>query len=279
VTEVHPINVKATQPIRPATSLPEYFGTLADEYHQSTRNSKMSKRFAKGHEVHYSPYVQQLTAEAPLRREGVPRVALPLERAPVAMSVDEAITRRTSGRNYGSEPLPVDKLATVLYLGNAVRRVVEIGSQFRFYQRNVTNSGNLGSVEIFPVVMSVAGVEPGIYHFDTVGHDLARLHHGQFRTWLQDRVLFQLEFPRAAVAIVLACALGRLQSKYGQRGYRLGLFDVGHVSENMYLIGTGLGLQVCATAGFIDEEVDQALGLDGLEMASMLVVLVGTTAS
>jgi nitroreductase len=67
----------------------------------------------------------------------------------------------------------------------------------------------------------------------------------------------------------------RLQTKYGIRGYRFALLDVGHVSQNIYLVGTALGVQVCASAGFIDDTVDQALGLDGLDTASMLVVLVG----
>ena len=53
------------------------------------------------------------------------------------------------------------------------------------------------------------------------------------------------------------------------------MLDVGHVSQNLYLVATAMGLQVCATAGFIDDAVDAALGLDDLDAASMLVVLVG----
>ena len=63
--------------------------------------------------------------------------------------------------------------------------------------------------------------------------------------------------------------------KYSLRGYRFGLLDVGHVSQNLYLVASALGLQVCATAGFIDDVLDSALGLDGLDVASMLMVLVG----
>jgi SagB-type dehydrogenase family enzyme len=256
-------------------SLSEAFGTLADAYHSATRNPGATKGLYKAHEVHYSPYVQQLAVEAPLHLDDLPRVALPVARAPVPMPIDEAITHRASGRRYGPDPLPAEHLATLLYLGNGVREVVRIGGEVLFYQRNVTNSGNLGSVEIFPLVMNVAGIAPGIYHFDSVRHDLARIHSGQFRTWLMERVLFQREFPAAAVALILTSAIGRLQAKYGPRGYRFGLFDVGHVSENIYLVGTGLALQVCATAGFIDEEVDRTLGFDGLERATMLVLLIG----
>jgi len=53
------------------------------------------------------------------------------------------------------------------------------------------------------------------------------------------------------------------------------LLDAGHVSQNFNLIATALELIVCTTAGFIDDELDSALHLDGLENASMLTVFVG----
>jgi hypothetical protein len=74
----------------------------------------------------------------------------------------------------------------------------------------VPNSGNLGSVEVFPVVVHGRGVDPGVYHFDTVGHHLTCLHSGCFDAWLQRRVLLQLDFEGAAAALILTCAVGRL---------------------------------------------------------------------
>jgi SagB-type dehydrogenase family enzyme len=82
-------------------------------------------------------------------------------------------------------------------------------------------------------------------------------------------------YAAAAAALVLTSAVGRLQSKYGPRGYRLGLLDVGHVAQNCYLAATALGLRACATAGFIDAELDGALGVDGVEVSTMLVILLG----
>jgi SagB-type dehydrogenase family enzyme len=254
--------------------LPEQFGTLADEYHVASRNQGALKGVAKGYQLHYDPRIQQLMSEAPLHLKGRPRIALPALRSRVGMSVGEAITRRVSGHQFGSEPLSSLELASLLFLANGVREVQEANGQ-KIYQRNVPNSGNLGSVEIYPVVLNVTGIEPGIYHFDSVHHDLAQLRMGQFSTWLRQRVFFQIEFSEAAAALILTSAIGRLASKYGLRAYRLALFDVGHVSENLYLVSTGLGLEVCVTAGFVDDELDASLGLDGLECASLLIVLVG----
>jgi SagB-type dehydrogenase family enzyme len=257
--------------------LRDEFGTIADEYHSATRNSSVTKRFFKAHELGYDPDIQRLASQGPLHLNGLPRVELPSPRAPIEMSLEDAISRRRSGRNFSLHAMDGKHLATLLYLANGVRHVEHAGGVV-YYHRNVPNAGNLGSVEIFPVVLNVDNVPPGIYHFDALYHDLACLRGGQFDSWLKELVFFQMEFGSAAVALVLTSAVGRMQAKYGPRGYRLGVCDVGHVSQNLYLVGAGLGLEVCATAGFVDEQLDRALGLDGVTTASMLVLLVGCSA-
>ena len=251
------------------------YESLDESYHVSTRSNSFTKRCFKAHETHYSPWVQQLVADAPLHRDDLPRVALPAPSiTSLQMPVSEALLRRRSGRLYGNEPLRADDVSTLLAMALGVHRSLTAGERTT-YRRTVTNSGNLGSVEAYPIVLAVEDISPGIYHFDSVHHDLTLLKCGLYREWLRECVLFQLEFADAAMAIVLTSAFGRLKAKYGPRGYRLGLLDIGHVSQNVYLIATALGLAVCATAGFVDEELDTALGLDGLETTASLVLLIG----
>lgn len=258
--------------INPATRPPE---NLAEEYHVGSRASGALKRMFTAHELHYRPDTRALVTAAPLRVGGRPRVALPPPRTADRLTLEEAIVQRHSGRAFSQSSLLPEALAAVLVLGNGVRAWTALDDGERFYQRNVPNAGNLGSVEVYPIVLNVAGLEPGIYHFDSIAHDLAQLRAGQFGPWLREVVLFQLELAAAPVALALTSALGRLQSKYGLRGYRLGLLDVGHVAQNIYLTATALGLEVCETAGFVDAELDLALGLDGVETSTMLVMLLG----
>jgi SagB-type dehydrogenase family enzyme len=241
----------------------------------ATRNASHSKRFYRAHETHYAPWVQQLVADAPLHLERKERIRLPAaDPALLDVPLGQAIRSRASGRAYGDVPLDAVKLATLLQYAAGVRASENDGADPRL-RRNVANSGNLGSVEIYPVMLNAAGIDPGIYHFDSVHHDLALLHRGEYRTWLRECVFFQLEFADAGAALILTSAFGRLKAKYGPRGYRLGLFDVGHVSQNVYLIATALGLEVCATAGFIDDVLDSTLDLDGLDTAATLIILIG----
>lgn len=250
-------------------------GNLPDEYHASTRNSGARKRNFTAQEINYRHEIRELVSEAPLHLDHGPRVSLPRRRAPDEMALEQAITSRRSERWFAGSALQAADLASVLYLANGVRGIASTDSDQQIYQRNVPNAGSLGSVELYPIVMNADVIEPGVYHYDSVAHDLATVQLGQFRTWLEELVLFQVELTAAAVALVLTSAVGRLQSKYGPRGYRLGLLDVGHVSQNVQLVATALGLGVCATAGFVDAELDLALGIDGMDVATMLVIAVG----
>ncbi|MGH7071677.1 MAG: SagB/ThcOx family dehydrogenase [Acetobacteraceae bacterium] len=241
------------------------------------RNPSHSKRFFKAHETHYAPWVQRLVEDAPLHLDTGVRQRLPEpDYGLLKMPLGRALAIRHSGRVYGDEPVSAVVLATLLSAALGVRRQTG-GGHGVMIRRNVTNSGNLGSVEAYPIALRVAGIPPGIYHFDSAGHDLASLYRGRFATWLDECVLFQREFAKAAVAVVLTSAFGRLKAKYGPRGYKLGLIDIGHVSQNLYLVATALGLEVCATAGFVDEVLDRTLSLDGLDAATSLVVLIGNS--
>jgi SagB-type dehydrogenase family enzyme len=250
-------------------------GTLAENYHIESRNSSAMKHAFKTYLTNYSPDIEKLAKEAPLHIGEGSHVKLPkITSTHHSMLLIDAIANRASSRDFAPEPLSSEQLSLLLYYGNAVRKVNVTGEEIR-YQRNFPNSGNLGSVEVFPVILNVEGIEPGIYHFDSISHNLFQIRRGLYSSWLKDKVFFQLQYSEASVAFVLTSAIGRLTAKYGPRGYRLAMLDAGHVSQNYNLMATSLNLNVCTTAGFIDDELDLAIGLDGLEVAAVLVVLVG----
>ncbi len=252
----------------------QIYGTLADELHAASRNRPAFRRLLQLDNTLDNPEIKRLQAESPLHLEGLPRVPLPSGAGLATRPLEEVITSRVSHRRFADAPLSAEELGAVLRLANGIRRIQGEGLDV-FYQRNVPNAGNLGSTEIYPIVLNVEGIEPGIYHHDTVHGDLARLHAGDFGTWLRTRAVYQAEFARAAVVLVLTCALGRLAAKYHLRGYRLGLMDVGHVAQNIQLTCTALGLASCACGGYVDEELDRALRIDGLDTATLLVIPVG----
>jgi SagB-type dehydrogenase family enzyme len=80
---------------------------------------------------------------------------------------------------------------------------------------------------------------------------------------------------QTGLVVLITAVLERTKRKYGERGYRYVLLDVGHLAENIYLACTALGLAVMTTGAFFDDEVADLLAIDGCEEAVMYVAFVG----
>jgi nitroreductase len=59
------------------------------------------------------------------------------------------------------------------------------------------------------------------------------------------------------------------------RGYRFALLEAGHVVQNLVLAATALGLPALPLGGWYDRRVDALVGADGLDEATVYVVLLG----
>ena len=78
-----------------------------------------------------------------------------------------------------------------------------------------------------------------------------------------------------AVVFIITGVLDRVRVKYGERGYRLILIEVGHLSQNMLLLATSLGLGSCPVAGFIDNEANKLLDINLQKEVVLYMVAVG----
>ena len=67
----------------------------------------------------------------------------------------------------------------------------------------------------------------------------------------------------------------RCRVKYGERGYRFCLLEAGHIAQNLLLAASAEGLAALPIGGFIDDELNEMAGLDGVEAAVLYLVLVG----
>lgn len=245
---------------------------VAHDYHVASAVFGWTKEMPSLFQSNYETFVVELVQEGGVRVESGSRISLPVNAVRADMPLYEAIEKRQSGRQWADSPLGIEHLGRILYLSNGIRNP-EVSRQGS--GRNVPNAGGLGSVETFVVVLNVKTVPAGIYHFDSTSHDLALIAAGDYRKWVELNVCIQEEFSEASAILILASSQGRLSRKYGVRAYRLGLLDAGHVSQNIYLSATALGLEVCATAGFIDDEVNAALKLDGIDDCAILALGIG----
>ena len=66
-----------------------------------------------------------------------------------------------------------------------------------------------------------------------------------------------------------------MRFKYQDRTYRYGLIEAGHLGQNIYLAATSMGLGACAIGAFMDDEINEMLGVDGEEEAAVYMLGVG----
>ncbi|MFK0043554.1 SagB family peptide dehydrogenase [Streptomyces sp. NPDC090741] len=115
-------------------------------------------------------------------------------------------------------------------------------------RRPYPGAGGIGELEIYPLVSRCAGLESGLYHYDSARHRLAAVAATGPET------AKMLSFARATatmpappqVLFVITARIGRLMWKYEGIPYALALKDAGILTAWMYLVATDMGLAPCA---------------------------------
>ncbi len=196
---------------------------------------------------------------------------LPAWAPPPPGSLEETIERRRSIREYSSRPLTSEELSKLLHYGAGITDRRDGTWPFRSYP----SSGALFALELYPVVMNVAGIEPGVYHYNVKEHALDIVKLGNFRgqahkaSWSQDMV------KGAAVMFVITSLFDRSRFKYADRAYRYDLLEGGHMGENIYLAGTAMRLGVSGMGAFEDNDVNNLIEVDGTREAALYLLAVG----
>jgi SagB-type dehydrogenase family enzyme len=57
--------------------------------------------------------------------------------------------------------------------------------------------------------------------------------------------------------------------------YRYVQLEAGHVGQNLYLAATSMGLGACVVGAFLDDDLNDLLGIDGENEAALYIITVG----
>jgi SagB-type dehydrogenase family enzyme len=187
------------------------------------------------------------------------------------LMLEEAIAGRRSRRNYAKRPLTLAQLSQLLFAAQGIT-----GEYRGRLLRSAPSAGALYPMEIYPVVNNVSGLKSGIYHYAVREHSLEFIKSGDFHRQMTKACLDQEMAGDAQVAFVLSCIFSRVCYKYGERGYRYGFIEAGHIGQNIYLEATSLGLGAVAMGAFYDDKLNELLEIDGKDEAAIYVLAVGS---
>jgi SagB-type dehydrogenase family enzyme len=172
----------------------------------------------------------------------------------------------------------VEQLAKVLWMSYGVSRN-NVGTSYPRPFRMVPSGGALYPLELYLHARQVAGLEPGLYHYNAEQHVLDVLRSGD-ETDSIARHLVQGDLGRTAAAIVFITAVfARSTFKYGDRGYRFILLEAGHLAQNATLTAQEMRLASLNVGGYADRGIDRYLNVDGLTEGTVYLLLLGQPAA
>ncbi|MEM2901420.1 MAG: SagB/ThcOx family dehydrogenase [Candidatus Bathyarchaeia archaeon] len=204
----------------------------------------------------FAVYSSLRHASSPIPLTEAGYVSLPPPDTVGSMSVEEAISKRRSIRNYADEPLTVHHLSQLLW---SAQGITDPGQGLRA----APSAGATYPLEVYIVVGlgGVEGLDPGVYRYDPRRHCLTLIAQGDLRENLSNAALNQKWIAEAPVDLVIAAEYERTTGRYGDRGVRYVHMEAGHVAENIYLQATALRLGVVTVGAFDDEAVQRLLSL------------------
>jgi SagB-type dehydrogenase family enzyme len=220
-----------------------------------------------------------------LATDGHYREYAEMPRLPIKLATPERLQdfhrltrQRRSQRDYQGLSISREELDALLYTACGVTGSLSwSGREVKL--RAYPASGALYAVEIYPIVMRVDGLAPAIYHYRPIENVLELIRPDITRDEIVG-VLLPVEREMVAGASAMICLAGsflRHERKYGQGGYRMMVAEAGHISENLVLTATALGLGARPFGGVFDSLINAELRLEPSEEQFLLSVLIGHT--
>ena len=183
-----------------------------------------------------------------------PIVRLPEPLFKGEISVEEALLKRRSVRDFKNEPLGLNEISQLLWAAQGITSKEDGG-------RTAPSAGALYPLELYVVNGNITTLPAGVYHYQPSAHALEEIAKGDKRKLLTGAALMQEAINKSAAIIVIAAEYKRTTGKYFKRGKKYVHMEAGHAAQNIYLQAVSLMIGTVVTGAFIDALVKQIVHL------------------
>lgn len=241
-----------------------------------------ARAFTRWTDEEYDSDQEKKLPQPPLVKDamGGDRITLQKNFGDLEMETDlvKIFYARRSNRIYTDGT--IDRL-TLSFLIWAQQGVKSIRGKNYATLRTVPSGGARHAFELYLVVRRVEGLTPGFYHYLPMEHELELLRpmdpeSEKAKSEVSDSLCGQKWAWRSSVIFYYSMMPYRGEWRYAYDAHRVMLVDAGHVSENLYLACTALGLGTCAIGAVDIPRADALFGLDGEEEYMFYSCPVGT---
>ena len=191
-------------------------------------------------------------------RTAQPMVVLPAPVERGSVSLEEALRRRRSVREYTTQALTDVQLSQLLWAAQGITDPAGY--------RTAPSAGALYPLEVY------VATGAGLHRYEARDHRLIRVAEGDSRPALRRAALGQEAVGAAAAVFIITAVPSRTAAKYGaQRGMRYVQLEAGHAAQNLLLEAAALGLGAVPVGAFEDDHVGGILHLQAGEVPLYLI--------
>jgi SagB-type dehydrogenase family enzyme len=170
----------------------------------------------------------------------------------------------------------LDNLANIIFNSYAVTAKTYLKPGIEQKLRAIPSGGALYPLELYVAAFNVSGLSPGIYHYNVEAHALEAVRTGRFSAEFGRAVFYEDMFKDVSATFVITGRIRRSFIKYGERSYRFMTLEAGHLGQNICLASFALDLGCLMLGGFFDDDIDDLLGVDGVNEMTLYTATVGT---
>ncbi|MCK9300935.1 MAG: SagB family peptide dehydrogenase [Bacteroidales bacterium] len=189
--------------------------------------------------------------------------------------------KRKSSRSF-KQHIQLEELANLLLSSYFITERFEKHSH-HLSRRSIPSGGALYPVDLHYINLNTIGLPRGSYVYNPHEESLEllqpspgkRLFIRQLRKCFPEAVLGSWNLDLISGIIVFGGVLNRCSCKYGDRGLRFVLMDVGALCQNLHLSAASNGLACCAIGGYLDQALNDFLGFQQPNESALLSMFIG----
>jgi SagB-type dehydrogenase family enzyme len=170
------------------------------------------------------------------------------------MSLEQAVRQRRTVRSFRDNPITKEQFSQLLWAAQGI-------TEERGFKRAAPSGGALYPADVYAVIgeNGVKGFGAGVYLYEPKNHLVRKIADGDKRRDVAMASLRQMWMAGAPVQLVVTAEYGRITIKYGDRGIRYALIEIGHIGQNIFLQCQTLGLAAGIVGAFSDGEVARVI--------------------
>lgn len=254
---------------------------LAELFHENSKYTHIETKLSEsGQAFEEESIIQTVSNIAPDHR-GLEFIELPWpdDDGAIEHPLGHVLEQRRTVRSFTGDPISKMDLSRLLLNACGTAGHLEVDRALDRL-RTYPSPGALYPVEMYVALLHGRDIESGLYYYSPDKHGLRVLKTSSGGIRSEVAELFPvpketLEIEATSAVIFLTGTLPRVKAKYGPRGYRFMLQESGHIAQNIQLVATALGYGAAPIGGYYDREVNDWLGLDGIERSALYTVYIG----